>query len=368
MDALVGTSSPPSSPKYDEDVPPSSAPAAAAAAAVARKPGPAPSKPEAALPKVFSAYKPEGTDDFIVNPYAKEGDDNRYLVPRNWVWGAGNKPERVDAAPSHPALPPFTSDDVAELKPCITAEDDGSVSSSDSLPLMSWYAKKQRQKKGCVPTQGSKYSIATDVLTMFNGKMPPSFFRDGRKYHIHNKLVNGASYRCAHSKSCGCSARFTMTMDGVIHDKAIGHVDPSCAAKNKLVIPSCSGIPDIKEEMRQFIDCEALTFRTKLASTIATACFAEMKRRHGDTWQGLTDAECQTRVYNTRRKEGGAAEKKKIETQHMNDGHNSFNRSQKIWIDPKSGEKQELILFSRKELMDRAKVRQTQVSILMHPC
>jgi uncharacterized Fe-S cluster protein YjdI len=326
---------------------------------------------------VFSAVKPEGTDDFIVNPYAKEGDPKRYLVPATaycgaapplgWVWGAENKHEKVAAAPSYPTLPPLTSDDVAELKPCITA-DDGSVSSSDSLPLMGWYAKKQRQKKGCVPTQGSKYAIATEVLTMFNGKMPSSFFRDGRKYHIHNKLVNGASYRCAHSKTCGCSARFTMTMDGVIHDKAIGHVDPPCAVKNNRVDPSCSGIPDIKEEMKQFIDCQALTFRTKLASTIAANCFTEMTRRHGGAWQGLTDAECQTRVYNTRRKEGGAAEKKKIETQHMNDGHSSFNRSQKIWIDPKSGEKQEIVMFSRKELMDRAKVRQTQVSNLVSHC
>jgi hypothetical protein len=117
---------------------------------------------------------------------------------------------------------------------------------------------------------------------------------------------------------------------------------------------------DATEEQKRFTDAEAILHTTKVPALIATECIAEMRKRYGEAWTGLSHQQLKTRVTNTRRVEGGGVEKNRVETEHMSGGQRSFLRDRTTWVDDK-GDKQEIMIFSKKELFDRMKVKGTQV-------
>ena len=62
-----------------------------------------------------------------------------------------------------------------------------------------------------------------------------------------------------------------------------------------------------------------------------------------------------------------AGAKQSVESEFMGLGAHSWNRGQHIWIDPKTGEKQEIMTFSKKPLLDRLKAKKMQwVSVYIH--
>lgn len=70
-----------------------------------------------------------------------------------------------------------------------------------------------------------------------------------------------------------------MTLDGEIIVKNDDHNDPICAQKNLLAVqvPAAGSnpIPDVTDEMKRYVDFQAITNTTSLPSAIATSCFAE---------------------------------------------------------------------------------------------
>jgi hypothetical protein len=178
------------------------------------------------------------------------------------------------------------------------------------------------------------------------------------KYNLKYANSSGdiGTYRCPYYRR-GCKAALTLDTHGNIVERSTQHLDPDCYVRNAAAAPNSNQepIPDITDEMKEYVDCQALLFLTKIAETIAKECLEKMKKLHGERFTGLSKQQMTARVYDTRRRSGGGVEKKRIETQHMNSGKSSFCRGQHNFIDPKTGERLEVMLFGKKPLLDRNK-------------
>lgn len=324
----------------------------------------------------FSATPCKGS---TVNPYAAEGSERRYSVPIDDVHPApgDGKVGIVEAAeddrkpaalPNVPSVPRISSSSASStaagtawrfgagnIQTRVKVNDNGvavdldvpapSVD-EDDLPIMDMYNR-----------QRGRYAIAADVLA----DPVKSFVYRNRKYNKHNNLKNGwASYRCSQYRN-GCGARLNLHLNGEVAVKNDEHNDPQCAQSNfhPNSISGAGGngnVIDVTEEMKRYVDFEAITHATTLPNDIASACMNEFDLRYdGQRYTGLSRQQIVTRVGNTRRTNNASGAERQVETEHMASGRDSFCRTQHTWIDPKHPhEKQKLITFSKPELMARA--------------
>ncbi len=360
------------SPLYDEDVP---APAAEAAAAGTAKDDPkAKVKAEAARPDpkrlfAFAAYTPDNVDSAKVttNPYLPEGHPRRKSFDPSVAAATAKNPTKLP--------PPLEDDDDEDNGPpplyprnydTDDDSDDDSDDDDDDKPILQVY----NQKKKAAAKQGQagkKSDPKSAEAESKSNALPTTIFHEGRKYHKHHGLVDGGqSMRCSNYKHpINCKGRIKVDKNRRTTVMNADHNDPLCAEKNNLDVAAANqprvAIPNVTDEQERFVDCEAIMHLSKPAADIADECTKEMKRRYGDSFTGLDWKQLRSRVYNTRQRNGGGVEKKRIQMDFMTGGVQSFCRAQHSWVD-EEGKQQEIMAFSKKDLLDRLKAKQSQVS------
>lgn len=347
------------SPLYDEDVVAAEGGNAAKAAKNAPK---AQVKEEAAgtARRLFAAHTPENVDsaDVLTNPYLPEGHPRRKSFDPTAV--GKKKPSKL----------PSTHDDDDEdddgpppLVPrnCCDESDDDSDSDDDTPVLKSaWYAEATKKKKAAKPAP-KKPALVHDL--------PGTIVYKGRRFSRQNFDKDGQTMRCQFYRKkqkggLACPGRIHLSVSGVIRELHAEHNDPLCAEKFKLADAAKASevvVPDITNAQKRYVDAEAIANLTKSANAIADECMEEMRGCHGDTFKGLTVKQLRRRVYNARQQHCGGAEKGRVTSEHMNGGVLSFCRAHVEWVDAK-GERQEIMCFSKKALMDRLKAEGLQVS------
>lgn len=324
--------------------------------------------------RTFSATPCKGS---TVNPYAPEGSERRYSVPADAVLPSGGD-GKVGTVEAPSDDPPAAEDDrkPAALPDLPSASSFGGAAATPvwRLGVNNTQTRVRVNENGVVvdldhpaPSfdedipireaynlQRGRYAIAVKELAK-------SFVYRNRKYNKHNNLKNGwASYRCSQYRN-GCGARLNLHINGEVAVKNDEHNDPQCAQSN-FHPNSVSGaggngnIVDVTEEMKRYVDFQAITHATTIPNDIASACMNEFNLRYdGQRYTGLTRQQIVNRVGNTRRTNNASGAERQVETEHMASGRDSFCRTQHTWIDPKHPhEKQKLITFSKPELLARA--------------